>query len=55
MRVSTLAAADVLPYRALMLEAYEQAPYAFTTTAAEREAEPKSWWVKRIGGADGSA
>jgi GNAT superfamily N-acetyltransferase len=38
-----------------MLEAYEQAPDAFTTTAAEREAEPESWWVKRIGGAAGLA
>ena len=53
MRVSTLTAADVVAYRALMLEAYEQAPDAFTTTAAEREAEPESWWVKRIGSADG--
>ncbi len=52
MHVSTLTAADVLAYRALMLEAYEQAPDAFTTTAAEREAEPESWWVKRIGSAD---
>ena len=55
MRVSTLTAADVVAYRALMLEAYEQAPDAFTTTAAEREAEPESWWVKRIGSADGLA
>lgn len=38
-----------------MLEAYEQAPDAFTSTAAEREAEPQSWWIKRIGGADGLA
>lgn len=53
MRVSTLTAADVVAYRALMLEAYEQAPDAFTTTAAEREAEPESWWVKRIGSTDG--
>jgi GNAT superfamily N-acetyltransferase len=53
MRVSTLTAADVVAYRALMLEAYEQAPDAFTTTSAEREAEPESWWIKRIGSADG--
>lgn len=55
MLVSTLTPADVAAYRALMLEAYEQAPDAFTTTAAEREAEPESWWVKRIGSADGLA
>ena len=55
MRVSTLTAADAVAYRALMLEAYEQAPDAFTTTAAERKAEPESWWVKRIGSANGLA
>lgn len=55
MRVSTLSAADVVAYRALMLEAYERVPDAFTTTASEREAEPESWWVKRIGSADGLA
>jgi ribosomal protein S18 acetylase RimI-like enzyme len=38
-----------------MLEAYEHAPDAFTTTAAERRAEPESWWVKRVGSADGLA
>lgn len=55
MRVSTLSAADVVAYRALMLDAYEQAPDAFTTTAAERQSEPESWWIKRIGSADGLA
>jgi ribosomal protein S18 acetylase RimI-like enzyme len=55
MRISTLTPTDVAAYRALMLEAYEQAPDAFTTTAAEREAEPESWWVKRIGSAVGLA
>lgn len=55
MRVCTLTAADVVAYRALMLEAYEEAPDAFTTTVAEREAEPESWWVERIGSADGLA
>jgi RimJ/RimL family protein N-acetyltransferase len=55
MHVTTLTSADVVAYRALMLEAYEQAPDAFTTTAAEREAEPESWWVKRMGSVDGLA
>eukprot|EP01136_Pigoraptor_vietnamica_P044393 Opistho-1_new@21093 len=55
MKISTLSSADASAYRALMLEAYEHAPDAFTTTAAERRAEPESWWVKRIGSADSLA
>ena len=31
-----------------MLEAYELAPDAFTSTAEERAKEPDSFWVKRI-------
>jgi ribosomal protein S18 acetylase RimI-like enzyme len=31
-----------------MLEAYEHAPDAFTSTAEERAREPDSFWVKRI-------
>ena len=31
-----------------MLEAYDQAPDAFTSTAQERAAEPEAFWVKRI-------
>ncbi len=53
MRIATLTATDAAPYRELMLEAYEQAPDAFTTTAAERREEPDSWWIKRIGSSDG--
>jgi RimJ/RimL family protein N-acetyltransferase len=53
MHVSTLVASDVAAYRELMLEAYELAADAFTSTAAERRAEPDAWWVKRIGAADG--
>jgi RimJ/RimL family protein N-acetyltransferase len=53
MHVSPLTPADASVYRDLMLEAYEQAPDAFTTTAAERRSEPESWWVKRIGSPDG--
>jgi len=55
MHVTLLDASHVAAYRELMLEAYEKAPDAFTTTAAERKAEPDSWWVKRIGSASGSA
>jgi RimJ/RimL family protein N-acetyltransferase len=36
-----------------MLEAYEQAADAFTTTAEERSHEPLSWWEKRIASPDG--
>ena len=55
MRISTLTPTDVAAYRTLMLEAYEKAPDAFTTTAAEREAEPESWWVNRMGSTVGLA
>lgn len=47
-RVAVLVSADAAHYRALMLEAYAQAPDAFTSTPQEREAEPESWWVRRI-------
>jgi len=35
-------------YRALMLEAYAAHPEAFTSTAAEREKLPFSWWEARL-------
>lgn len=35
-------------YRDLMLEAYAQAPDAFTSTPEERAAEPVAYWTKRI-------
>lgn len=47
MHVLTLDATHLAVYRALMLEAYELAADAFTTTAAERRAEPPSWWAER--------
>jgi hypothetical protein len=40
-------------YRTLMLEAYAEAPDAFTSTPEERAAEPESWWVKRIADSSG--
>jgi len=48
MHVVLLQPADAAPYRALMLQAYELAADAFTSTAEERAAEPESWWVRRI-------
>jgi ribosomal protein S18 acetylase RimI-like enzyme len=49
MTVRRLVAADVPAYRALMLEAYERHPDAFTSTVAERAALPLSWWESRTG------
>ncbi len=46
--VQPLNPAHARQYRALMLEAYTQAPDAFTSTPQERAAEPESWWVRRI-------
>jgi ribosomal protein S18 acetylase RimI-like enzyme len=48
MQVTRLNPSDVTQYRKLMLEAYELAADAFTTTVEERAAEPESFWVKRI-------
>lgn len=50
MQIRPLQPDDAPAYRALMLEGYELAADAFTTTAAERAAEPLAWWVQRIGG-----
>ena len=48
MHVTRLQSSDATQYRRLMLEAYELAADAFTTTAEERAAEPDSFWVMRI-------
>ena len=48
MHVRTLDPSDALAYRALMLHGYESAADAFTSTTAERAAEPLDWWHKRI-------
>lgn len=46
--VRVLGAADVAPYRTLMLHAYAAAPDAFTSTPEERAAEPEAWWLARL-------
>ena len=46
--IRRLVPADVVPYRALMLEAYAQAPDAFTPSVAERAALPLAWWQARV-------
>ncbi len=39
---------DASAYRALMLQAYALHPDAFTSSVAEREALPLSWWQARL-------
>lgn len=39
---------DAGSYRALMLEAYERHPDAFTSSTAERAVLPLSWWEARV-------
>jgi RimJ/RimL family protein N-acetyltransferase len=53
MRIARLVASDAPRYRDLMLEAYEVAADAFTSTAEERAQELISWWESRIAGASG--
>jgi ribosomal protein S18 acetylase RimI-like enzyme len=53
MRIQRLVPADAVQYRELMLEAYELAADAFTSTAQERALEPLSWWQRRIASAEG--
>jgi ribosomal protein S18 acetylase RimI-like enzyme len=48
MHVALLQNSDALRYRELMLQAYELAADAFTSTVEERAAQPESFWVKRI-------
>lgn len=53
MRIDPLTSSHMPPYRALMLQAYELDANAFTSTAAERAAEPDSWWLERMADPDG--
>jgi len=48
MHVALLKPSDAANYRRLMLEAYERAADAFTSTAQERAREPDAFWVERI-------
>lgn len=49
--VRRLAPPDAPAYRALMLDAYAEAPDAFTSTVEERAALPLDWWATSL--ADG--
>jgi ribosomal protein S18 acetylase RimI-like enzyme len=51
--IRRLVPADAQAYRALMLEAYAATPDAFTSTVAERQAMPPTWWEARL--AEGAA
>lgn len=48
MSIRPLCARDADVYRALMLEAYDVYPQAFTSSVAERARMPLSWWEKRL-------
>ncbi|MCJ2371440.1 GNAT family N-acetyltransferase [Pseudomonas sp. RGM 3321] len=43
-----LTPADAPAYRAMMLEAYDRHPDAFTSDVTEREVLPLAWWEKRL-------
>ena len=48
MEIARLSRGDAPAYRALMLEAYEAHPDAFTSSPAERAALPLTWWESRL-------
>jgi len=48
MWIERLDASHALAYRALMLEAYDRHPQAFTSSVRERAAMPLSWWEGRL-------
>ncbi|VTU27999.1 GNAT family N-acetyltransferase [Variovorax sp. PBL-E5] len=55
MTIRRLTPADAPAYRALMLEAYERHPDAFTSSAGERAVLPLSWWEARLDPSPGAA
>ena len=50
MWIERLEARHALAYRALMLEAYDLHPQAFTSTVRERAVMPLGWWESRLTG-----
>ncbi|MNC39972.1 GNAT family N-acetyltransferase [Pseudomonas sp. ACN5] len=48
MWIERLDASHALDYRALMLEAYDLHPQAFTSSVRERAAMPLGWWESRL-------
>ena len=47
-QIRRLGPGDVHAYRDLMLHAYEASPESFTSSRAERERLPLSWWENRL-------
>ncbi|WP_338584963.1 GNAT family N-acetyltransferase [Pseudomonas sp. MAG733B] len=50
MWIERLDASHALDYRAMMLEAYDLHPQAFTSSVRERATMPLSWWESRLTG-----
>ncbi|WP_433767399.1 N-acetyltransferase family protein [Pseudomonas putida] len=50
MWIERLDASHALDYRALMLEAYDRHPQAFTSSVRERASMPLHWWESRLSG-----
>ncbi|ROL72858.1 GNAT family N-acetyltransferase [Pseudomonas protegens] len=50
LQIQRLTPDDVEQYRALMLEAYDRHPQAFTSSVREREKLPLAWWAARLDG-----
>ena len=48
MTIRRLVPIEALQYRALMLEAYESHPDAFTSSVSERAVLPLTWWESRL-------
>ncbi|MCP2023168.1 N-acetyltransferase family protein [Pseudomonas laurylsulfatiphila] len=48
MWIERLDASHALDYRAMMLEAYDLHPQAFTSSVRERAAMPLGWWESRL-------
>lgn len=48
MTIQRLNPQHAMPYRTLMLEAYDLHPEAFTSSVAERAAMPLAWWESRL-------
>jgi ribosomal protein S18 acetylase RimI-like enzyme len=55
MQVRRLVPADATPYRTLMLDAFRDHPDAFTSSWAERAAQPADWWAWRLAPGENAA
>ncbi|MBX2839878.1 MAG: GNAT family N-acetyltransferase [Gammaproteobacteria bacterium] len=55
MEIKRLVPADAEAYRALMLRAFREEPDAFTSSLAEREKQPLSWWQETLSTEDNTS